>query len=559
MSYPRMSKALLFAAVLCGAQSSAAAAPHFAKVPADTPVYLGTTVDSEWIRDLGLGSQDALKSSLLQFRALAAAGADGAASEALLQAIADALLGADDGQRALIAQPGRLQFYVQGLNPVLRLSLRSGSAFETAMQLAAKKPGAGFAAIDVAGHRTWQVATDSTEWFAAVDGDDLLLATNLDKGGDDAVAALITGGAGFDPTVRLLPAMNRYDMSGALVSWFDLQQLQRNVVDPEHPVHLQIAESATSAVDKEQWQTFLSPDCQGDVSRFIKNTPHVVGAVEHSEQGDLRTLQSALVWPQTEPAARKAWQGLQGQVLDTQNSDAPLQLSLGFSGAGVPGFVQYVAADFAAMQCPIWREQAANTGLSLAMASSMSGMFSSVKGLSAQVFDFALDQQSNPDPASVDAQLSVLTDSPSLLLLMMRSMLSLPASIPEDGTPVTIDTPMGEPVQLAVYPHSINVYKGERATASVAAMAAAPKTTVSLFSYALDSLRVAMLFSDRMGGKTPQQLMQENDVDGLIPVFVGGSLQHLDYGMKLQSSAVYPLKKAAAGNQQITAAVQAGQ
>lgn len=556
MTDQRLAKALLFATMLCAAQGAHAATAHFSKVPADSPVYLGTTVDSPWIRDLGLSGQDALKSALEEFSGLGVAATDAAAAEKFLQAVADALLGNAPGQRMLIEQPGRLQVYLQGLNPVLRVSLSSGPAFERALQSAAEEVGADFSPVDVGGQRVWRASAGTESWFVAVDGDDLVVAADIAQSGEKAVGEIISGGTGFDPDTRLNPAMSDYKLSGSLVSWLDFEQLQMNAVNPDHALYQKLA---TTLEDKEKWQTFLSPACQGDVSRFVKNTPHVVGAVDHSEAGDKRTLHSVLIWPQADVAAQKAWQGLQGVVLDTESSDSPLQLGFGFSGAGVPGFVQYVAADFAAMQCPLWRDEAANAGLGLAMASSMSAMFSSVKGLTAQVFDLSLDQQSNPDPASLDAQLTVLTDSPSLLLLMLRSVLSLPASIPEDGTPVTVSTPLGIDVQLAVYPHSINVYRGPLAAESVADLSTGPKTVVRLFDYAVEALQLARLFVGDRDGKTPEQLLQQEGMQGLMPVFVEGALQHFSYGMKLQSRAVYTVVPPTQSRKQITAAAQLSQ
>ena len=526
-------------AFLCMASTGAASAAssHYAKVPSDTPLYLGTTVDEHWMASLGMGDADSLRHALSNLSENGTA-ADGKASATgrFLQVIAEAMLQGGRGGTELVAQPGRVQLYLQGAAPVLRLQLRDGDQFEAYLSKHAQKSDAALQAGNEGSQKIWLPVGNSPEVFAAVDGDDLVMARLSDDPGYPGVASVVEGGNGFDPDEQMMPAMSRYDMPGSTVGGLDFKRLQKSLADTDHALHAAVKELVAGPM---VWQQFQSAACQGDIQRFVRNTPYLIGSANYTEQAEQREMQSAFVWPLQDEKAQSAWQGLQGIVLAGADDAPPLHLGFGVSGTGVPAFVNYIAADLAALQCPLWRDQAAQMGMGLAMASSMSAMFSSVKGITAQLFDVTLDSSNNPDPNSLDAQLTVLTDSPSLLLLMMRSTLTLPASIPEDGTPVAVNTPFGVPVQLSVYPHSINVFKGGQATESVQSMKGGVATESALLNYDLDVSWGLSKSSHALPGKSPEELPRENGAGAMIPLSADGGVRHLPYGLRMESNAIY--------------------
>ena len=526
-------------AFLCLATTGAASAAssHFSKVPSDTPLYLGTTADEHWMSSLGMGDAESLRQALSNL-SKSGTSDNGEPSDTgrFLQVIAEAMLQGGRGGLELVAQPGRVQLYLQGAAPVLRLQLRDGDQFEAYLSKQAQLPEAALLSANEDSQKVWLPMGNKPELFAAVDGDDLVLARLSDDAGYPSVAAVVAGGSGFDPNQRMMPAMSRYDMPGTTVGWVDFERLQISIADAEHALHAAVEEQVA---DPQVWEQFQSAACQGDIQRFVRNTPHLVGSAKYSEQAEQRQMQSAFVWPMQDEKARAAWQALQGMVLSNADAEPPVRLGFGVNGGGVSAFVNYIAADLASLQCPLWREQAAQSGMGLAMASSMSAMFSTVKGVSAQLFDMELDGNSNPDPSSLDAQVTVLTDSPSLLLLMMRSALTLPASIPEDGTPVTVNTPLGVPVQLSVYPHSINVFKGVQAAESVKSMKAGVTTEPALLNYDVDVSWALSKSSDALQGKSPEELLRENGAAAMIPLSAEGGIRHLPYGMRMESNAIY--------------------
>ena len=517
--------------------AATAATSHFSKVPADTPIYIGTTADEDWLVSLGLGDAESLRLALAKLAKSKSANSEDLADESrFLQVIAEAMLQGGVGGTELVAQPGRVQFYLQGAAPVVRLQLSSGKQFQAFLEEQAAEDSAAVQTASIQGQDMWVPAGVKAEVFAAVDGNDLVLSRWNQGPGYPSFKDLVSGGQGFDATNNLQPAMEKYNVSGSTVGWLDLEQLQSSIVNPEHALHQAIKAQVS---DEAQWQQFLGAQCQADVSRFISNTPHAIGAVQYAHTEQQRLMKSAFVWPMLNDKARAAWQSLQGLVLTDSAEHAPFRMGLGVNGQGVSTFVNYIASDLAALQCPLWRDQAAQAGVGLAMASSMSAMFSSVKGVTAQLFDFTLDTQNNPVPDSVDAQLTVLTDSPSLLLLMLRSTLTLPASIPEDGTPVSVDTPFGVPVQLAVYPHSINVFKGESAALSVAELKNSVQTESSVLSYALDFYWAMSKSGKTQQGKTPEEMLRESGADAMVPLSASGGMRHLPYGMRIESNAIY--------------------
>lgn len=530
-------KAVLAGLCACWFGSAAAGSAHFAKVPSDTPLYIGTAANDDWLTSMGLGDPDALRSVLSRLAKGKASDSEQLGDDGLfLQVLAEALLqGGEDGEN-LILQPGRVQFYLHGAAPVLRLQLSSGKQLQSYLSQQAAKKGADIQSATIQSQDMWIPTGPRAEVFASIDGDDLVLARWSQGPGYPTFKEVVAGGEGFDPADELLPAMAKYNLSGSTVGWLNLAQLQQSVVNPDNAVHKAIAASVTN---KAQWQQFLSEPCQADVSRYINSTPHMLGAVQHKEVDGQRHMQSAFVVPMRDDKARAAWQSVQGQVLADADNAAPIRFGLGVNGTGMSSFVNYIAADFAALQCPLWRDHAAKAGVGLAMASSMSAMFSSVKGLTAQLFDFELDAQNNPVPDTVDAQLTVLTDSPSLLLLMLRSALTLPANIPQDGTPVTVDTPIGVPVQLAVYPHSINVFKGAQASGSVAAMDKSVPTDSAVMGYVVDLLWAMTKAAENTPGKSPQELLRESGADAMMPISMSGGVKHLPYGMRVESNAIY--------------------
>ena len=526
-------------AFLCMAATgvASAAGSHFSKVPSDTPLYLGTTVDEHWMTSLGMGDAESLRQALSNLSETdASEGGEPSAAGRFIQVIAEAMLRGGRGGLELVAQPGRLQIYLQGAAPVLRLQLRDGDQFEAYLDKQVKMPDAALSSTSEGSQKIWVPVGDKPEVFAAIDGDDLVLARLSDDTGYPSVTAVVAGGSGFDSNKRMIPAMSSYDLPGSTVGWMDFERLQDSLTDTEHALHAAVKEMVTDPV---VWEQFQSVACQADIQRFVRNTPHFIGAANYTELAEQRQIQSAFVWPMTDKKARAAWQALQGMVLANSDAEPPVRLGFGVSGAGVPAFVNYIAADLSSLQCPLWREQAAQSGMGLAMASSMSAMFSTVKGVTAQLFDMDLDSNNNPDPSSVDAQVTVLTDSPSLLLLMMRSALPLPANIPEDGTPVTVNTPLGVPVQLSVYPHSINVFKGAQAAESVKSMKAGVATESALLNYDLDVSWALSKSSDALQGKSPEELLRENGAAAMIPLSADGGIRHLPYGMRMESSAIY--------------------
>lgn len=529
-------------AFLCLAATgvATAASSHFSKVPSDTPLYLGTTIDEHWLTSLGMGDAESLREALskLSETELSDSGEPSAAGR-FVQVIAEAMLQGGRGGLELVAQPGRLQIYLQGAAPVLRLQLRDGDQFEAYLDKQAKMPDTALLSVSQDSQNVWVPMGNNPEVFAAIDGDDLVLARLSDDTGYPSVAAVVAGGSGFDPDQRLMPAMSSYDMPGSTVGWMDFERLQSSLTDSEHALHAAVKEIVADPV---VWEQFQSAACQADIQRFVRNTPHFIGAANYTEQAEQRQIQSAFVWPMTDEKARIAWQAIQGLVLASSDAEPPVRLGFGVSGAGVPAFVNYIAADLSSLQCPLWREQAAQSGMGLAMASSMSAMFSTVKGVTAQLFDMELDGNNSPDPNSLDAQVTVLTDSPSLLLLMMRSMLSLPANIPEDGTPVTVNTPFGVPMQLSVYPHSINIFKGAQAAESVKSLKAGVATESALLNYDLDvswALSNLSDLSDPFQSKSPKELLRENGAAAMIPLSTEGGIRHLPYGMRMESNALY--------------------
>ncbi len=528
---------IAMAALLSAVSNSAVAATsHFSKVPADTPLYLGTTTETDWLSTMGLGDVESLRDALEKFGH--SGSAQGVEDEArFLRSLAEAMLQGGRAGNALVSQPGRVQFYLHGAAPVLRLQLNNGDQFARYLNDLAKDPEAAVQFTEAQGQGMWTVRSEgaNAELFAALDGDDLILARWSQQTGYPGFDEVVAGGRGFNPEKSLLPAIERYRMPGKSVAWLDIQQLRDNIIDTDSALHAAVGESWK---DKSQWQQFLSAECQHDVSQFIANTPHIVGSVEQAAVEQHRGINAAFVWPMQNEKARVAWQGLQGLVLDHDEHPSPAQVGFGVSGSGMSNFIQYIASDLAALQCPLWRDQAAKAGMSMAMAGSMSAMFGSVKGITGQLFDFTLDGKGNPDPQSMDAQISVLTDSPSLLLLMMRSMLTLPAVIPDDGTPVPLQTPFGVPLQLSVLPDSINVFKGDQAEQSVGSLKQSITTESAIFNYAVDVFW-GLSKGAKQWGKSPEELLNEQSVNALLPLAVSGGIRHLPYGLRMESNALY--------------------
>lgn len=507
-----------------------AADSHFGKVPADTPVYLGTTESTPWLTTLTMSSPQALHEFLEQLESEVD---EDDQNRVFLRVIAQALLQGGKDKQSLIAQPGRIQFYLQGIVPVLRLELSSAGQFRKRLVQDGETNSPSLVVEENEGHELWlaKAGTQASDFFAAIDGEDLVVARYSHKTENPSYKAIIEGTGGFDPEVSLFPAKKDYALSGDTVAWFDLQQLRDNVVNEDSALHAAMRDNIQ---DQAAWQQFLGPECQHDVSRFVDNTPHLIADAEHRVADNQNAIDGAFVWPLRDSKAQAAWQALQGEVLQLQADASPFQLGLGLDGQGTAAYIQYLTSDLAALQCPLWRDKAAQFGVAMAMGSSMSAMFSSVKGITVQLFDLSLDANKNPDPQSVDAQVTVLTDNPSLLLLMLRSTLPLPAVIPEDGTPITIQTPIGVPLQLAVYPHSINLYKGEKASHSVAALKKEMPTKAALFDMGIDTIW-ALLKSESL----PESVINEMNLKHGTPAFSSMSIRHLPYGLRSESTMRY--------------------
>jgi len=228
------------------------------------------------------------------------------------------------------------------------------------------------------------------------------------------------------------------------------------------------------------FETIQTPECRKELLAMTNTWPRsVLGYTQLEMKARPATFTARAVLEIGDNQLISGLKTLQGFIpknLRSINDDTLFGLGLGINFDAVLPFVSdiYTKVTQAKYQCePLldMQQQLIASGGPGALGM-VSGMLSSLQGISASIFDFDgnMNMQSNsPEIKTADALLSITSKNPQALIMTASTMLPGLTSmqIPSDGTPTDFPIPVpvanGEQPKIAIKSNHLVIYMGTKA------------------------------------------------------------------------------------------------
>lgn len=370
------------------------------------------------------------------------------------------ILGFGDSFRAL--------GYTVGLLPTMRYELADPEALLTTIKMAAQDAEVSFSdeqikGVDITRYKLELAPNAELELITSVQGNWVTTTINtpFNTPEDLEIALGITKPLhALSQTAKLEKYTEQFGFDGSAIGFINHIAIANGITANKNTALTRMLDNAFElSGDSMALAAVRTPECQADYSDVANQWPATVMGVKAfnftPEQVEI-DADTIIVADNAELLSTLA--KLRGFIPEKQEQhNSILSMAYGIDVAQLAPTLntiwrQFTQADFQCAELVALQNQAKqNNPMAVAM---MTGMANGIKGISASVFAYTLEQnqQGEPEPEALDALISLSADDPMMLINTVKGLAPMLADleIPTDGSAVSINQYLPTPTALDV-------------------------------------------------------------------------------------------------------------
>ncbi len=378
--------------------------------------------------------------------------------------------------------------YTVGLLPTIRYELADPEALLTTIKMAAQDAEISFSdeqikGVNITCYKLELAPSAELELITSVQGNWVTTTINtpFNTPEDLEVALGITKPAqALSETNKLENYTEQFGFDGSALAFINHIAIANGITANKNTAFTRMLDNALElSGDSTTLAAVRTPACQADYSDIASQWPATVMGVKAfnftPEQVEI-DADTIVVANNTEMLSTLA--KLRGFIPEQQEQHSTMMsMAYGIDVAQLAPTLntlwrQFTQADFQCAELVALQNQAKqNNPMAVAM---MTGMANGIKGMSASVFAYTLEQnqQGEPEPKAFDALLSLSADDPMMLVNTAKGLAPMLADleIPTDGSAVSISqylpapTPLDVDVKLALKGQHLVLFSGDTST-----------------------------------------------------------------------------------------------
>jgi len=409
-----------------------------------------------------------------------------------------------------IAEEIQGYFYTLGIIPVFKIDVINPDAIWALLDKA--EANSGFTheqrQIKQRGYRAYMLSdeTDQEQLELIISQHDNLLTITFDTGLTESL--LLENALGITPVEQSIANSNildniieKHGFTSQSISYINHKAIVQALTSPNESLLGQHIAKLMQPQDKNQLQIYQQPQCKMELNSIANNWPRTVfGFHQFDINNDKTTFDMSMVIESNNQTILSALTHLTGFIPEYVNdlNNTVLSFGIGLDISSLSSAINNIWYDLQqpAYACPpLQQMQTAIQQNNPAMLSVMTAMANSIKGISAAIIDYSLDEnKSEMTIKSLDAIISLSANDPRALFNIISTFRPELADVklPANGNIVALSSlvpfsPLpGLNPKLIMHKEHMVIFNGDKAEKIASSLGEKPISATGIYSISVD-------------------------------------------------------------------------